>query len=280
MRTRVLIAGSLSLALAVSAATPIAHASMVAGALESTQLANFVQLVTQAGRAIKQLVTLKRQLETMVKQAKRFGELDFRDLRSLAIHTQSMYGAVNGLYHSSLSTSERFQQLYPGHKAELQNFDQKVQALSKQKQESTERALKHMEMTFKNVQSDQKMYDSLKRKLDGGDLGRNQLLDICARTLLEIHAQLVQLKSVLAASVHLDAVHRRRPTRRARRDLAGTATRRHIPLRRTRPLARPPNRPLATPTQPTPTALRRRLQPHPGHRRDHQLGPCPVEWWK
>ena len=70
---------------------------------------------------------------------------------------------------------------------------------------------------------------------------------------------------------HLDAVHRRRPKRRARRALAGAATRRHIPLRRTRPVAGPPSRPLAAPTQPTPTAIRRWLQPRPGHRRAHQL---------
>ena len=46
--------------------------------------------------------------------------------------------------------------------------------------------------------------------------------------------------------------------------------RRRTPLRRARPVTRPPSRPLAAPTQPTATALQRWLQPRPGHCRADQ----------
>lgn len=204
MRRRQFVAALVLLSGSLTRARQVQAASMVAGALEPTQIANMIQLIEHTVHFIQMVVSLAKQVNYWQQNLRRFAEGDFKAAKALMGSVGGLVNEFRGITFAARSNIESFKKEHPGHAAPADNdYKKAYRDLDKQTVESVERALKAMDVQLNDenggLKRQHEVVEQLANKIDAAD-GTAKGLQITNKLLV----QLIQLaeKQIVVMTAH------------------------------------------------------------------------------
>jgi len=142
-------------------------ASTLAGALEPTQIANFIQLIQQCVKMAQAVKHAKEQVESWKKNLGKFKDLRHAALAgALVSEVSALIGQYRSITFGRDANIETFKKLYPGYQDPPdQNYAQAYQDIDKSTMAALQRSLQAMDMQLKDEKGGLKAEDELIKEL-------------------------------------------------------------------------------------------------------------------
>lgn len=148
---------------------PRTHAaSAIAGALEPTQIANFIQLIQQCVKMAQAVKHAKQQVESWKTNLSKFKNMRHGELAGALVNdVSSLIGQYQSIAYGRDATIETFKKLYPGYQGPPgeQNYEQAYQNIDKSTMASLQRSMQAMDVQLKDEKGGIKAENELIKEL-------------------------------------------------------------------------------------------------------------------
>jgi P-type conjugative transfer protein TrbJ len=177
--------------------------SAFAGALEPTQVANFIQLVEHTIHFIQMVRSAKEQVQHWRTTMQTFKEGDLRMATNIVRTVGSLVRQYRGVTFAARSNIETFKRQHPGHTVPPNgNYQQAYRDLDRDTLRSVERALKTMDVQLSDpqggIEAEQRLINDLAQKARSAD-GQLKALQVTNELLVTLNHQVQKLRITLTA---------------------------------------------------------------------------------